>query len=71
MPQTYIRAVGPGAVGRTEPVAVSYNRSGGAEPGIDGNEVDDQVCMTIKLRVSDAPASWCITRLWQRTRRTT
>ena len=31
MPQTYIRAVGPGSVARTSPVAVSCSRSG--EPG--------------------------------------
>ena len=36
MPQTYIRAVGPGAVGRTCPVAVSCSRSGSPVPGRSG-----------------------------------
>jgi hypothetical protein len=50
MPQTYIRAVAEGAVGRTSPVAVSYSRSGGAEPGTVGKLVGDQDCITDKLR---------------------
>ena len=36
MPQTYIRAVRPGAVGRTWRVAVSYSRSGRPVPGSRG-----------------------------------
>ena len=36
MPHTYIRAVRPGAVGRTSPVAVSVSRSGRPRPGSRG-----------------------------------
>lgn len=42
IPQTYIRAVAPGAVGRISPVEVSNNRNGGAEPATGGTGTDDQ-----------------------------
>jgi len=57
MPQTYIRAVTEGAVGRTSPVAVSYSRSGGAEPGTEGNVVGDQDCITTNYALWPVPAS--------------
>ena len=44
MPQTYIRAVGPGAVGRTSPVAVSSSRSGSPVPGSVGDVGAGQAC---------------------------
>ena len=36
MPQTYIRAVGPGSVARTDALAVSKSCSGSPVPGSDG-----------------------------------
>lgn len=36
MPQTYIRAVGPGVIGRTVPAEVSYTRTGWPVPGTAG-----------------------------------
>src|SRR5882724_3669650 len=56
MPQTYIRAVDAGAVGRTSPVAVSYSRSGGADPGTEGNKVGDQDCITTNYALWPVPA---------------
>src|SRR3981189_3342596 len=47
MPQTYIRAVAPGDVGRTCPVAVSWSRRGRGVPGIVGTSTVDQVCMLL------------------------
>src|SRR5512139_4196193 len=45
MPQTYMRAVGPGAVGRTSPVAVSKRRRGSPVPGSVGTWGAGQACM--------------------------
>ena len=56
MPQTYIRAVDAGAVGRTSPVAVSYSRNGGADPGTEGNKVGDQDCITTNYALWPVPA---------------
>lgn len=50
MPQTYIVAVGPGAVGRIRPVEVSCRRSGGPLPWSRGTSTGAQVCMATKLR---------------------
>src|ERR1700712_2295197 len=49
MPQTYIRAVAPGEVGRTCPVAVSWSRNGRGVPGMVGTSTDDQVCILASL----------------------
>src|SRR4051812_36821106 len=49
MPQTYIRAVGPGAVGRTSSVEVSRSRSGRPGPGSRGTCGPDQDFMPATL----------------------
>src|SRR5215218_10063879 len=46
MPQTYMVAVGPGAVGRIRAVAVSCSRSGGPPPASLGTSTDAQVCIS-------------------------
>src|ERR671921_1401861 len=55
MPQTYIDAVSPGAVGRTLPVAVSCRRSGGPPPGSSGTSTGAQGCMAANLRDRGRP----------------
>src|SRR6478672_5245544 len=50
MPQTYIRAVGPGAVGRTCPVAESCSRSGSPVPGRSGISGAGHACTAAILR---------------------
>src|ERR671914_884271 len=50
MPQTYIVAVLPGAVGRIRADAVSCSRSGGPPPSSRGTSTDAQVCMANNLR---------------------
>src|SRR5215213_1431836 len=52
MPQTYIRAVGPGAVGRSWRVAVSCSRNGRPVPGRRGTGVAGQERMAPRYCVS-------------------
>lgn len=57
MPQTYIVAVGPGAVGRTRPVDVSCNRSGGPCPARWGRSTADHESIPDNLRGAPACAT--------------
>jgi hypothetical protein len=60
MPQTYIRAVSPGAVGRMRPVAVSWSRNGRDVPGTRGRLTEDQVRIpsTLSAATTTHPGRW-------------
>lgn len=55
MPQTYIRATGPGSVRRVVPDDVSYSFSGCGVPGTWGTWTDDQGCMLSTLAAGPNP----------------
>src|SRR5664280_1308379 len=56
MPQTYIRAIEPGAVGRSSPVAVSQIRSGMPVPGNRGTSGPGQDCISASVTAAGATA---------------